>query len=76
VLVASVNYSTDTVTSLKGTNTTEYLTLYYLLTDHDRKEHDSGSTTQVVNADGTTKAQQLYKAFGEKRFPCGLSDFS
>ena len=45
----------------------ENLTLYYLLSDH------LGSTTQVVNADGTTKAQQLYKAFGEKRFPSGAS---
>jgi RHS repeat-associated protein len=42
-------------------------TLYYLFGDH------LGSTSVVANRDGTIKVQQLYKAFGEKRFPVGAS---
>lgn len=42
-------------------------TLVYLFGDH------LGSTSLAANRDGTTKAQQLYKAFGEKRFPSGAS---
>jgi RHS repeat-associated protein len=43
-------------------------TLYWLLTDH------LGSTSKVANYDGlTVHSEQMYKPFGEKRYPAGAS---
>jgi hypothetical protein len=128
VLAAAVNYDTDTVTTLQGTNTTEYgiakgyatgnlnyyADLYYgIFNDGEftvggtnftpnallegtkyyyagstrvamRKGSTAplwligdhlGSTSQTANYDGTAYSggNQLYKPWGEKRFPTGAS---
>jgi hypothetical protein len=38
-------------------------TLYWLLTDH------LGSTSKAANSDGSLHSEQMYKPFGEKRYP-------
>jgi RHS repeat-associated protein len=40
-------------------------TLYWLLTDH------LGSTSKAANSDGSFNSEQMYKPFGEKRYPTG-----
>jgi hypothetical protein len=49
--------------------------LLWLVGDHDRAEHDSGSTSQVANYDCTayTNGRQLYRPWGEKRYPSGAN---
>jgi RHS repeat-associated protein len=42
-------------------------TLYWLLTDY------LGSTSKVANSDGSFHSEQMYKPFGEKRYPTGAS---